>query len=524
MNPDPSSATLLRIGLSQRPASQTAILLFLLALPVTSRAQFLFETNANAITITAYTGPGGEVDIPGTITDLPVVSIQYQAFGFSCPLCTLVTAVTIPNSVTNIGGGAFSSCPNLTNLALGNGVIFIGMDAFRGCPLTSITLPNSLRTMASGVFYGAPLTSVTLPDSLTYLGIMAFEGCGSLTNVTIGNGLRQINGLTFTRTALTGVTIPDNVTNIGNSAFERCTRLTSVTIGTNLASIDYTAFQSCTNLRALYFKGNAPSLGSAVFDGDTNATVYYLPGTTGWGPTFGGLPTVMWNPPVIQKSPRTQTAEAGSAVGLWVKATGGQPLMCLWYLSQTNPIAWGTNCQLTLTNVQYAQAGAYTVIVTNACGAVTGSPAALSVIPPVGRRTAPGFQVTGNLGTMINLDYANALSATPAWLPLDTITLSGTSQYYFDLTLPVPSRRFYQAWPMGTPGVGVPLSLPGLFSALTLTGSIGNSVRVDYINRYGPTDAWVTLDTVKLTSPSQLYFDTSAPGQPERLYRLVPVP
>jgi hypothetical protein len=56
-----------------------------------------------------------------------------------------------------------------------------------------------------------------------------------------------------------------------------------------------------------------------------------------------------------------------------------------------------------------------------------------------------------------------------------------------------------------------------------LTGSIGGSVRLDYINRYGPSDAWVTLDTVTLTNTSQLYFDVSASGQPQRLYRQVQV-
>jgi hypothetical protein len=60
--------------------------------------------------------------------------------------------------------------------------------------------------------------------------------------------------------------------------------------------------------------------------------------------------------------------------------------------------------------------------------------------------------------------------------------------------------------------------------ALTLNGSPGNLVRVDYINAVGPTDAWVTLSTVQLTNTSQLYFDTSALGQPPRLYRLVPTP
>jgi hypothetical protein len=60
--------------------------------------------------------------------------------------------------------------------------------------------------------------------------------------------------------------------------------------------------------------------------------------------------------------------------------------------------------------------------------------------------------------------------------------------------------------------------------AITLTGSIGHSVRLDYINQFGPIDAWLTLDTVSLTNTSQLYFDTSSIGQPARLWRIEPVP
>jgi hypothetical protein len=63
-----------------------------------------------------------------------------------------------------------------------------------------------------------------------------------------------------------------------------------------------------------------------------------------------------------------------------------------------------------------------------------------------------------------------------------------------------------------------------LVPAITLTGNIGHSVRVHYINQFGPIDAWVTLATVTLTSTSQLCFDVSAPGQPPRLYRIVPSP
>ena len=49
-------------------------------------------------------------------------------------------------------------------------------------------------------------------------------------------------------------------------------------------------------------------------------------------------------------------------------------------------------------------------------------------------------------------------------------------------------------------------------------------MRVDYINAIGPTDAWVTLDTVTLTNTPQLYFDVTSFRQPTRLYRLVAVP
>ena len=60
--------------------------------------------------------------------------------------------------------------------------------------------------------------------------------------------------------------------------------------------------------------------------------------------------------------------------------------------------------------------------------------------------------------------------------------------------------------------------------AITLTATPGTNLRIDYINRYGPIDAWVTLATVPLSSASQTYVDLTMFRQPSRLYRLVPVP
>jgi hypothetical protein len=148
----------------------------------------------------------------------------------------------------------------------------------------------------------------------------------------------------------------------------------------------------------------------------------------------------------------------------------------------------------------------------------------LNVVPAVERRPVPGVKLMGEAGGLLNVDFANSLSPTPDWLPLDIVALASTSQYYFDLSEPLPPQRYYRAWQTGTPGVLPSLSLLGIVPAITLTGNIGASVRVDYINPFGPIDAWVTLSTVTLTNTSQLYFDVSAPGQPQRLYRLVQVP
>jgi anaerobic selenocysteine-containing dehydrogenase len=102
-------------------------------------------------------------------------------------------------------------------------------------------------------------------------------------------------------------------------------------------------------------------------------------------------------------------------------------------------------------------------------------------------------------------------------------TLTNPPQLWLDLTDPMPPARFYRVWQAETPNV-LPAADLALATELTLTGTPGTNLRVDWINRYGPIDAWVTLATVPLTSASQTYVDLTMFRQPPRLYRLVPVP
>jgi len=168
------------------------------------------------------------------------------------------------------------------------------------CPMGKVgsySMPNTVTSIASSAFKSCTgLTNITISDGVTSIGDYAFQSCTSLTGVTIGSGVTSIGNYAFEGCAFTGVTIPKNLTSIGYLAFAFCTNLSSLTIPASVSNIGDQAFLDCTNLTGAYFQRNAPIADAVVFNGDSHVTVYYLPGTTGWGPTFGGRPTALWNP------------------------------------------------------------------------------------------------------------------------------------------------------------------------------------------------------------------------------------
>ena len=227
----------------------------------------------------------------------------------------------------------------------------------------------------------------------------------------------------------------------------------------------------------------------------------------------GGIPAYR---AVLTLSPPSQTAEVGSEVKFSLQGHDSK-LTYGWFCNGTNRIFSSAGPSLVLTNLQLAQAGAYTVVITNALGSATSAPAILNVVAPVTRASVPALVLGAPPAASVNLDYSPSL-APPDWRPLSTVILATNSEFYFDLSTsrPLAGQRYYRA---SSPGTAPGLNLH-LVPAITLTGAFGNPVRLDYINQFGPTDAWVTLATVTLTNTSQLYFDTTAIDQPPRLYRL----
>ena len=111
------------------------------------------------------------------------------------------------------------------------------------------------------------------------------------------------------------------------------------------------------------------------------------------------LPVVMVfnapaEPPLIVSAPQSQTAELSSNVTFTVSASGSPPLGYQWRFG-ANPIAGATGTSLTLTNVLFAQAGSYSVVVTNAGGAITSGPAILAVVDTI----APAITTCASNGT-----------------------------------------------------------------------------------------------------------------------------
>ncbi|MFI5335262.1 MAG: immunoglobulin domain-containing protein [Opitutales bacterium] len=95
--------------------------------------------------------------------------------------------------------------------------------------------------------------------------------------------------------------------------------------------------------------------------------------------------------PMITVQPVSQSVTAGNSVGFSVTATGTAPLSYQWNKDGA-PISGATSDTYGITNPQSADAGNYSVTVTNLAGSVTSSNAALTVNTPPSLGTPPGSQ------------------------------------------------------------------------------------------------------------------------------------
>ena len=189
-------------------------------------------------------------DIPETLGDgnYTVTAIGENAF----LNCSALAKVTIPQSVTSIGDGAFQNS-SLTDVTIPQGVTSIGKEAFYNCyGLKKVTIPQSVISIGKEAFSNCRnMYSLTINDAATSIGESAFAYCESLTTLSLGKKITTIGPSAFQEcfnSELTEVTIPDSVTSIGDWAFACCSQLKTISLGKNIETIGAGAFYDCPAL------------------------------------------------------------------------------------------------------------------------------------------------------------------------------------------------------------------------------------------------------------------------------------
>ncbi|MCR4799770.1 MAG: leucine-rich repeat protein [Bacteroidales bacterium] len=206
---------------------------------------FQYEINSDGRTVTLTKARYGiEVaNIPSSVTidgnTYTVTKIGAECFSEAYRPVPL-TSVSIPNTVTSIGDGAFSYCKSLTSISIPNRITSIGEEAFLFCEgLASITIPNSVTSIGDRAFSNCEsLTSISIPNSVTTIGEYAFNWCGSVTSLTIPNSVTSIGEWAF---------------HFVNEMTNFCS-LTSLTVGSDVDLTGAGIVFSCNGIRYMIIR------------------------------------------------------------------------------------------------------------------------------------------------------------------------------------------------------------------------------------------------------------------------------
>lgn len=239
--------------------------------------------------------------------------------------CSMLTTITIGDSVRNIGSYAFQGCSsisivnfnavncsafgnnngisgntNITTINIGENVTKIPPSAFFSCSGVQgiLNIPSSVTSIGSDAFSGCTgLTSVSYEGSISQWCEINFGNSSAnplscahnlyiydelVTNLMIPEIVTDVKNFTFCcATCLASVTIGSGVATIGNSAFYNCSGLVSVDFNavncTRMGSNDYPVFQGCTSLATLNIGNNVTTIPNYAFSSCSGLTSITIP-------------------------------------------------------------------------------------------------------------------------------------------------------------------------------------------------------------------------------------------------------
>ena len=238
-------------------------------------SDFKYRKTSSGVIIKEYIGNSAEVVIPDKIDGGPVVEIGMRAF-----IGKKIQSVTVPEGVKKIGEFAFSGCKELTSVELPEGLEVIDIGAFNNCTaLNDIDLPDTLTSLGTEAFYECTsLKYIYLPGNITDFGSKVFGLCG-LEEIEFSDKLKVLGYNAFGCTKVKSVEIPGSVEVIPGALFYFCDELETVILNDGLKEIEGLAFDFCANLKSITIPAsveklaesaieNCLSLGKVVFEGN----------------------------------------------------------------------------------------------------------------------------------------------------------------------------------------------------------------------------------------------------------------
>ena len=144
------------------------------------------------------------ITIPNTVTDIGVGAFQYSA----------LTSIIIPNGVTKIWAGAFHHCTSLKSVTLPNSITQIQRDAFRDCTALTTVVCEAVQVpdCQHNIFANIPFLEATLyvpEESLEdYKSAIYWKDFGTILPIaptgTENTHSKNNNSSSFTKVILNG--------------------------------------------------------------------------------------------------------------------------------------------------------------------------------------------------------------------------------------------------------------------------------------------------------------------------------
>ena len=164
--------------------------------------------------------------------------------------------LTIPDSVTAIGEGAFANVEGLKTIILPSTVKRIEQGAFRNNQTLETVIMQEkdgqgVEYIGSFAFMECPnLTTVQMANTVKEMGAQAFYHCTNLMNIKISTSLNTIGKYVFTGCEnLKQIEFPEGIININDYAFNGCSNLEAIKFSSTIESIAGTAFAGCNKLK-----------------------------------------------------------------------------------------------------------------------------------------------------------------------------------------------------------------------------------------------------------------------------------